>query len=353
MYETSRFIKRIQQNIPPFLENFDKNKTEEKLAMLINPKKAGWFSEVIAFRKANLEELLIENKKALSSLLTIYQAIQPVGLINGQLFGNISYPNSEVWTPLEKTQILFADCVISSSLLNHDNLKIKDDAIADEVIAKTVTNIGYFYQALYPQMGISYNNLFGKRKNANELAEAIFEKRVRSVIDNNHKLVEQFFHNGLLFLDIYIFSRWVNTQRDEVASILFKSLLEDYRFSVLKVIAAAAHSNKSIATAEKDFMESFIKSSYLPTSKIAEAREIFAKGIEIRELEVHPDNTWVVKKYFLEMAIVTIWSDKIIDDDEMLFLEKFTHYLDLSTRDLERSLFSVKEMVPEKNLEWK
>ena len=321
--------------------------------MSINPKKAGWFSELIAFRKANLEELLIENKKALSSLLTIYQAIQPVGLINGQLFGNISYPNSEGWTPLERTKILFADCIISSSLLNYDNIKIKDDAVADEQINKAVTNVGYFYQALYPQMKISYNNLFGKRKNPNELVEAIVEKRVKSVIDNNHQLVEQFFHNGLLFLDIYIFSRWVNTQRDEVASILFKSLLEEYRFSVIKVIAAAAHSNKFIAAAEKDFMESFIRNSFLSGSKITEARQIFAKGIDIRELEVHPDNTWVVKKYFLEMAIVTIWSDKIIDDDEMLFLEKFTNYLDLSARDLERSLFSIKEMLPEKNLEWK
>ncbi len=326
---------------------------KKNLAMSINPKKAGWLSEIIAFRKENLEELLIENKKVLSSLLTVYQAIQPVGLINGQLFGNVSYPNSEGWTPLEQTKVLFADCIISSSLLNYDNLKLKEDAVADEVIGKAVTNIGYFYQALYPQLNVSYNNLLFRRKNTAELAETIIEKRVKNVIDNNHKLAEQFFHNGLLFLDVYMFSRWVNTERNEIASILFKSLLEDYRFSVLKVIAAAANSNKSIATTEKDFMESFIKNSFLPASKIAEARKIFNNGIEMSELEVHPDSTWVVKKYLLEMAIVTIWSDKIIDDDEMLFLEKFNRYLDLSSRDLERSLFSIKEMVPEKKLEWK
>jgi hypothetical protein len=321
--------------------------------MKINPKKSGWLAETVAFRKANFESLLIENKKALSSLLTIYQAIQPVGLIHGQLFGTLAYPRSEDWSPLEKTKVLFADCIISSALLNYDSEKIKDTALADDVIDNTVTNTGYFYQALHPHLNISYTNLFGKRKNVYELAETIIEKRVKSVVDSNFKLSEQFFHNGLLFLDIYIFTRWVNTKRDEVASILFKSLLDDYRLSVLKVIAAAAHANNTIVAAEKNFMESFIKNSFLSASKVTEARETFKKGIDIRDLNIHSDNTWLVKKYFLEMAIVTIWSDKIIDDKEMLFLEKFANYLELSTLDLEKSLFSIKEMVPNKDLNWK
>jgi len=321
--------------------------------MTINPKNSGWLSELINFRKANLNELLIENTKIRNPLAAIYEAIQPVGLINGQLFGKIIYPNSETWTALEKTKVLFADCLISGSLITYDNSKISDTQFIEETVSKAINSIGVFYQSIYPELKISYTNLFGKRKPDNLLAEAISEKRVKNIIENNSKFAEQFFHNGLLFLDVYIFSRWINTKQDEVASILFRSLLEDLRFSVLKIIAAAAHSNKSIATAERDFLESFIKTAALPSNKVSEARKIFDNGIEIRELDLHPDNTWVVKKYFLEMAIVTIWTDKIIDDDEMYFLERFCQYLELSTKDLERSLRSIQEMIPSKKFEWK
>ncbi len=322
------------------------------LLMNINAKSKGWLTDTVAFRKANLSELVHENQRASNPLLSIYQAIQPVGLINGQLFGQMIYPGSEDWGSQEKTKVLFADCLISSSLLLFDNQKIKDQFIVDQIISKAVANISKFYSSIYPELNISKRNFFGQKKDSYELAELILEKRVKIVVDTKHKFIEQFFHNGLLFLDIYTFSRWINTQGDEVSSGLFKTLLEELRFSVVKIIASAAHSNKSIEKEEKEFLDYFLNSSSLPSNKIGLARTIFEKGIAIRELDLHPDYSWVVKKYFLEMAIVTIWADKVIDKEEMSFLEKFCSYLELNQADLKNSLLSIKQMAPNQNFEW-
>ena len=320
--------------------------------MKINPEKKGWLSQVVEFRRSNVSELLWENEKSANSLLNIYQAIQPVGLINGQLFGQLTYPESSDWNIMDRTKVLFADCLISSSLLVFDNQKIKEEAIVDQIINKAVSNISRFYNAIYPEINVPARNLLGQKKTPLELAELMLEKRVKSVVDGKHKFVEQFFHNGLLFLDIYTFSRWINTQGDEIASGLFKSLLEELRFSVVKVIAGAAHSNKSIEKEEKDFLEYFLRSSNLPSNKISLARSIFDKGIVISEMDLHPDNTWVVRKYFLEMAIVTIWADKIVDKEEMHFLKTLNSYLGLSHIDLKNSLISIREMIPDQHLEW-
>ncbi len=320
---------------------------------IINPQKNDWFSETVAFRKANLREVLHENQKTSQALYSIYQAIQPVGLINGQLFGEMQYPNSETWSSLDKTKVLFADCLLTSALLLLDNKKLQDTEAVDKSLANTVANISKFYFSVYPEQKVSTRTFFGQKKSDLRLAGIIIENRIKNVVEGENKFVEQFFHNGMLFLDIYIFSRWINTRGDEVASGLFKTLLEELRFSIVKIIAAAAHANQKIATAERDFLEYFLANAWLPSGKIVEARAIFKKGIEINELNLHPDTTWVVKKYFLEMAIVTIWADKIIDDDEMYFLERFCVYLELSTRDLENSLLSIKEIVPNKQLQWK
>jgi hypothetical protein len=314
--------------------------------MSIDPSNKGWLAQTANFRKTNLNEIIREHQKASSSLLSMYQAIQPVGLLNGQLFGQMNYPHSDTWNSYDATKVLFADCLISSSLLLFDNKKIQDDAVVDAIIAKAINNISKFYNSVYPEYKVSSRSIFGQKKLPNELAELILEKRIRNVVEGKHKFVEQFFHNGLLFLDIYTFSRWINTQGDEIATGLFKTLLEELRFSVLKIIAAAAHANKEIASEEKNFLDYFLSSAPLPMAKVNEAKSIFQNGIEVRDLDLHPDNTWVVKKYFLEMAIITIWADKVIDPEEMDFLERFRVYLGMNQSDLKNSLLSIKELVP-------
>ena len=54
-----------------------------------------------------------------------------------------------------------------------------------------------------------------------------------------------------------------------------------------------------------------------------------------------------MKKYFLEIAILTIWSDKKVETNEQEFLKKLCTYMDFSEDDLENSMMAIEGFVLE------
>jgi hypothetical protein len=154
-----------------------------------------------------------------------------------------------------------------------------------------------------------------------------------------------FFHNSLLFLDIYIFGQWIHTQGDKVVSDFFKFQREELRFSVVKIITSAAHANQTLEFEERKLLEYFLQSAGLSAEKKKEAREIFEKGVEIEGLDLPTNNSWILRKFFLEMAILTIWSDKQVEDEELAFLNRLAKHLNFNSDDLENSLIALEGFV--------
>jgi tellurite resistance protein len=152
----------------------------------------------------------------------------------------------------------------------------------------------------------------------------------------------------LLFLDIFIFGQWIHTNADRIVSDFFKYEREELRFSVVKVIAAAAHANASIEYEERKLLEYFLQSAGLSHEKKKEAHDIFEKGIDgVEEINLPTNNSWILKKYFLEMAILTIWADKKVEAKEEVFLKELSHYLGFSDDDLENSMMAIEGFVLE------
>jgi hypothetical protein len=188
-------------------------------------------------------------------------------------------------------------------------------------------NIGNFYNNIFPELATPTKTLFGKKKSTLELAEKILDKRIEHTNAYTGNFWSQFFHNSLLFLDIFIFGQWIHTNADRIVSDFFKYEREELRFSVVKVMAAAAHSNVTIEFEERRLLEHFLQSAGLSSGKRKEALIIFEKGIELEEINLPTNNSWILKKYFLEIAILTIWSDKRVEDIEVKFLKRFCEYL--------------------------
>jgi hypothetical protein len=94
-------------------------------------------------------------------------------------------------------------------------------------------------------------------------------------------------------------------------------------------------------------MEIFIQSTELSSSKRKEAYEIFNKGIDINEINLPAENSWILKRYFLEMAILTTWADRRIEKAEEDFLSQFSKYLGFHEDDLENSLIAIEGFVLE------
>ena len=310
------------------------------------PGEKGWLKEYLDFRIELLKELTDEGRKGPDPEHSLYRVIQPMGLMYGQSVESIDHPDSKAWNEKERMKILLAESLISSSLLFHDK-PIKNPDELSAIILKTLEHIGNFYNNIFPELATPTKTLFGRKKSSLELAEKILDKRIEYTSEYRNNFWTQFFHNSLLFLDIFIFGQWIHTNADRIVSDFFKYERDELRFSVVKIIAAAAHANNVLEFEERKLLEYFLNSSGLSTENKKEALVIFEKGIEIDEINLPTNNSWILKKYFLEMAILTIWSDKSVEEMEMQFLRKLCNYMDFTEDDLDNSMMAIEGFVLE------
>lgn len=313
----------------------------------MNPNEKGWLSKYIEFRTEMLRELTTDAaRKRSHPEHSLYRIIQPTGLMYGQSIGVSGHPDQDSWHNREKMKVLLAESLISSSLLFYEKQNGTPINIS-EAIEKTLEHIGNFYNNIFPELSTPVKPLFGKRKSPVELVERILDKRIERTIDFEGNFWTYFFHNSLLFLDVFIFGQWIHTNADRIVADFFRYERDELRFSVVKVIAAASHANKEVVYEEKKLLDFFLHSTDLSSDKRKEAVRIFERGIEVQEINLPSENSWILKKFFLEIAILTIWADKRVEEIEMDFLKTFTHHLGFNEDDLENSLIAIEGFVLE------
>ncbi len=312
----------------------------------MKPGVKGWLKEYLEFRRELLKELTEEGRKASDPEHSLYRVIQPTGLMYGQSVYAIEHPDSKQWSEKDRMKVLLAESLISSSLLFHDK-PIKNEDELSSIILITLENIGNFYNRIFPELATSTKTLFGRKKTPLDLAEKILDRRIEHTSGYSNNFWTQFFHNSLLFLDVFIFGQWIHTNADRIVSDFFKYERDELRFSVVKIIAAATHANNVIEFEERKLLEYFLNSAGLSPENRKAALAIFESGIEIEAINLPTNNSWILKKYFLEMAILTIWSDKKVEESELLFLKKLCQHLSFTEDDLENSMIAIEGFVLE------
>ena len=312
----------------------------------MKPGEKGWLKKYLDFRQELLQELTSEGRKSSHPDFSLYRVIQPTGLMYGQPVRTFDHPDSHEWSKQDCMKILLAESLISSSLLFHER-PVKNSEEFSVVTMKTLESIINFYNHIFPELATPTKTLFGRKKTSLELAERILDKRIERTVEPKGNFWTQFFHNSLLFLDIFIFGQWIHTNADKIVSDFFKYEREELRTSLVKIMAAAAHANAIVEFEERKLMEYFLQSAQLPPDKKKECQDIFEKGISIEEINLPTNNSWILKKYFLEIAILTIWADKKLEDVELLFLRRFADTLSFSEEELENSMVAIEGFVLE------
>jgi hypothetical protein len=312
----------------------------------MRPREKGWLKDYLEFRQGLLKDLVSDGRRGSHPEHSLYRLIQPTGLMYGQGVGDVDYPNQEDWDEKDKMKVLLAESLVSSSLLYHDKPVTGPDDVS-KVIVRTMENIGNFYNNIFPELATPTKTLFGRKKSALELAEKILDKRIEHTTGFQGNFWIYFFHNSLLFLDVFIFGQWIHTNADRIVADFFRYEREELRFSVAKVIAAASHANKEVAFEEKKLFEFFLSSTNLSVEKRKEAQKIFEDGVDIADINLPSENSWILKKFFFEMAILTIWADKKVEQTELDFLKRFCYHLGFNDDDLENSLIAIEGFILE------
>lgn len=312
----------------------------------MDPRSKGWLKEYLEFRQELLQELTAEGRKFSHPDHSLYRVIQPTGLMYGQPVNVFDHPKADQWDERDRMKILLAESLISSSLLFHEK-PVKTPDEMSVVAMKTLESIANFYNHVFPELATSTKTLFGRKKTSLELAEKILDKRIERANDTKGNFWTQFFHNSLLFLDIFIFGQWIHTNADKIVSDFFKYEREELRTSLAKVIAAAAHANHVVEFEERKLMDYFLQSAQLSNDKRKECQDIFENGISVEDINLPTNNSWLLKKYFLEIAILTIWADKKVEDSELDFLKRLAETFSFTEDDLEASQIAIEGFVLE------
>lgn len=307
----------------------------------MRPNDKGWFKDYLDIRKSALMDLSRpEIRKASHPEYTLYRVLQPTGLMYGQSVATMGLPDFDNWDEKEKLKILLTESLISSAILFYDKPLVTEDDLTN-AINKAIDNIGNFYNNIFPELAISRKTIFGRKKSPLELAEKVLNKRIEHASTFGGNFWIYFFHNSLLFLDVFIFGQWIHTNADRIVADFFRYEREELRFSVVKVIAAASHANKDVALEERRLYHYFVESTDLSAERRKEALKIFEQGFAIENINLPSENSWILKRFFLEVAILTIWADKRVEQVELDFLKQFAQYLGFNDDDLENSMISI------------
>ncbi|HET9054946.1 MAG TPA: hypothetical protein VFM90_12265, partial [Cyclobacteriaceae bacterium] len=186
----------------------------------MKPDEKGWLKEYLEFRKDLLKDLTLRKRNSHPEH-SLYSIIQPTGLMYGQSVGHIDHPHTENWSERDKMKILLAESLISSALLFHDKSVTTPEELS-QVFLKTIENIGNFYNNIFPELATSGKSLFGRKRSPLELAEKILDKRIDRTTDFQGNFWTYFFHNSLLFLDVFIFGQWIHTNADRIVADFFR-----------------------------------------------------------------------------------------------------------------------------------
>jgi hypothetical protein len=309
----------------------------------MNLSETGWFQNYLGLRADFDKEDLGIVSEAPSKEHSLYRLVQPTGLMYGHPIIP-PYINKEEIKQVaenEKMKVVLIESLLKSAQLESDKItKAEYQDYVDE-FSKELIN---YYLEIYPELEGKQKTFWGKQKSNSKVAEEILDKRLfikGSLLDN---FWESFFHNSLLFLDVFYFREWISERSRIVTADSLRKEKENMRFALLKLIAAASYADQIIQDEERKLFGIFLKSANLDSVKSKEAKNFIDDKLTVKDIEI-PSDSWILRKYFLELAILTVWADRIVDESEKQFINDLSVKLNFSEEEMENSMVAIESFV--------
>lgn len=282
-------------------------------------------------------------QEAANSDQYLYDLIQPTGLLYGHPIRFIGTPHRRYkrWSEKSRTKVLLAESYVGVSLY----YQYPQIEFLPQALQLGLTDIRDFYQQNYVRYRRPPRGFFSRQGTTLEQLETIIEHRL-NIQYNWRKFWASFFNNSLLFFDLIFFSEW-KARENLLPSESLAQRRQHLRFVILSIIAAAAYSDKQVDREERELFNFFLQSAHLPAPLKRKAENYLRKGVSLEELELTEIRSWVLKKYYLELALLTLLSKKEIKPEEADFLLQLCQKLGLPATELEKSTQSVQSFVEE------
>ena len=284
----------------------------------MDPSKKGWLSLLMA--KSQIDE---SQKLSVPKVMQLYKYLQPTGLIYGYSVNVPGVDAHEGFSDLEKAKIIYTQGLRKV----YDLFDPKKLGFAESVIK--------FFEGVYPE---SIREKTKTSKDIHYHVEHCIEDRLE-ITSNSYKTTwATFFQNSFLYIDIMLYSLCL--RQVEIQSVkIIKDTIAKY---VLSVVGLSAMADGELSQEEKRLYEYFLLSS----GRNEEHEKLFEKiksgefNMETYDFEdLSP--YWLLKKYLLEVSLLTAYSDKVYTDDEKSFVRTLGKRMNIDEEEIEMSEVAV------------
>lgn len=315
-----------------FSGNYSRRRSEEVPA--IDFRSPDWFKQYIAYRKQHPIELDLFDPEAYgvgTDELQLYESVHhPLYLMllhSGLVYGfPFIYPFRPA--PAEKlkqrwiTKLTLIDITVFSVLK-----RFRGEMSYEQRLDRSVQLLQLYYRGLQQYSG-------GLPRTSIDHILSHHVSFRRNWIDWRRSGI-----NCHLFWDWYYFLYYLEALEGGAvpSATLFEDLItrrKSMKMLTMQLIAAAAHSDNEIQLGERVLQHHFQKSSHFFTSlEQAKVRKFFREGVDLESLHL-PHMNWVVRRYWLDISLMTLFADKEIQDVEDQYLQHLIQKLELTEKDL-------------------
>ncbi|PZD77938.1 LETM1-related biofilm-associated protein [Mesonia sp. K7] len=269
----------------------------------MNPSATGWL-------KKHLHQLEKDHAIFFQQPQAFYTYLLDSGFIYANSISSFTHQKNSRWTIEELTKVNLIDALIYIALRRNNTFEV----------TAIVTDILDFYQQVEKKSPWSFNFLHFKTAPTEKL-ESIIHQRIQT---NVTKVKKQFSHivtNALIFVDVLAFENYLETKENPAKAI--KRLEADISTLVLQSLESRAKQGKYDV-----LVENLLKNSLRYDSLEKQPKEDFFE----KEL------SYFTKRYFLDLACVTLYNDQKIDSKELKFLFTFGKKLGFDGQIVKQSL---------------
>ena len=317
----------------------------------MRPSQKGWINSYIKSlleqaESKNFNNLRFDDFEQLAPDKQLYKLVQPSGLMYGhpiQTPGNYVVTMTN-WDNHEKTKMILLDSLINQSILSHTE-DIENSGDFADCLHDSIQGIAQFYGENLLENSKIISSRSKIKKGNNELVELIVDERLYVKSGWGSNFWAGFFQNSLLFLEVYYFGQWLQKKEFVTDFDQFNEQQEKLRLYILQIIAAAAHANNKIEDEEKALFTFFLQSAKLSKKNERYAIDFLKTKVGLENIQFDKHDSWIIRKYILELAILTVWADKNVEENEKDFIRLLAKKLGFSKEELESSLLAIESFV--------
>ena len=295
---------------------------------MISPGAKGWINKYLHLVENGTITLNKKRPKEITKSRHTHLTLAKSGIVFGYpdelIFGKEL--NDSEWTKDEKLKLLLFESLLFVYTQIHKKEVFEKEKFLSSLIA--------FYES---HEASSIRKVFGYF--IKESPEEKLEKILADRIDIKLNLLENRWwinslSNVFSYLDVILFDDFEH--RNEGANLVIN--YTSYAKASLTAISVSAHADGVLEGKEKNLFNIFLASSNLKDEARDEVKAQFKEGATFEDIPDFVKEHWLLKRFLLDISILTIVSDEDLTDEELEYLHNLTVYLEIPIDELEESL---------------